>query len=286
AVSNKLAQGLGTGVNGVIEGVNWVLEKVGVKESIKKWKIPEYKNGTKGHPQDGPAIVGDGRKHEWVSLPNGKGFLSPNRSTLVNLPKGTQVFSGEQTQQLMQSGLIPKYESGTVGKWFSDQGKKIKDTAVAAKDKVVAGAKKVKDFSLDVWEYASNPKELMKKVFAKFVPEMPDTVGQLRGLLTGGLTKVKDGAVDFVKKKLESVGEFFGGGGSVGPSGKGASAWRGAIVAAAAAMKESISEREIQGIIAQIHRESGGNQRIVQSSAVWDINTASGNPARGLLQYI
>ncbi|MGY3315283.1 SLT domain-containing protein [Peribacillus simplex] len=38
--------------------------------------------------------------------------------------------------------------------------------------------------------------------------------------------------------------------------------------------------------MAQIKRESGGNEKIVQSSAVWDVNTAAGNPARGLLQYI
>ncbi|EAH2076665.1 hypothetical protein D4937_16285, partial [Listeria monocytogenes] len=37
---------------------------------------------------------------------------------------------------------------------------------------------------------------------------------------------------------------------------------------------------------AQIQRESGGNQKIIQSSAVVDVNTLSGNPARGLLQYI
>ncbi|WP_239956451.1 hypothetical protein, partial [Listeria monocytogenes] len=31
---------------------------------------------------------------------------------------------------------------------------------------------------------------------------------------------------------------------------------------------------------------SGGNEKITQSSAVVDVNTLSGNPAKGLLQYI
>ena len=55
---------------------------------------------------------------------------------------------------------------------------------------------------------------------------------------------------------------------------------------AAGAMNEAITGRQLNGIIAQIQRESGGNQRIVQSSAVVDVNTLAGNPARGLLQYI
>src|SRR5699024_12760648 len=71
-----------------------------------------------------------------------------------------------------------------------------------------------------------------------------------------------------------------------GPSSPGAAAWRPQIELASATMKANATNREINGIIAQIHRESGGNQRIVQSNAVWDVNTAAGNPARGLLQYI
>ena len=51
-------------------------------------------------------------------------------------------------------------------------------------------------------------------------------------------------------------------------------------------MKESVTSAQVQGIIAQIQRESGGNQTIFQSSAVRDINMRNGNPARGLLQYI
>ncbi|MFE4119943.1 hypothetical protein [Priestia sp. YIM B13486] len=76
-----------------------------------------------------------------------------------------------------------------------------------------------------------------------------------------------------------------GGGGGKAPSG-GALAWRPKIIQAAKQMKESVSPSEINGIIAQVQRESGGNQSIIQSSAVRDINTRNGKPARGLLQYI
>src|SRR5690625_5235432 len=55
---------------------------------------------------------------------------------------------------------------------------------------------------------------------------------------------------------------------------------------ATARINESITSSHVNGSIAQINRESGGNEKITQSSAVVDINTLSGNPARGLLQYI
>ncbi|MGG3450181.1 hypothetical protein [Domibacillus aminovorans] len=66
----------------------------------------------------------------------------------------------------------------------------------------------------------------------------------------------------------------------------GAAAWRPAIIQAAQRMNEAVTPAQVQGIIAQIDRESKGNQRIFQSPAVNDINMRNGTPARGLLQYI
>ncbi|USK61342.1 hypothetical protein [Peribacillus asahii] len=74
--------------------------------------------------------------------------------------------------------------------------------------------------------------------------------------------------------------------GEVGKFTGSASAWRDDIIRAAAQMKELVTPSEINGIIAQIQRESTGNQRIVQSPLVRDVNTRNGNPAKGLLQYI
>ncbi|PKE36339.1 hypothetical protein CW670_04070 [Macrococcoides caseolyticum] len=62
--------------------------------------------------------------------------------------------------------------------------------------------------------------------------------------------------------------------------------WVSEIRRAASQMKVKITDGDVRNISAQINRESSGNQNIVQSSAVWDKNTASGNPAQGLLQYI
>ena len=82
-----------------------------------------------------------------------------------------------------------------------------------------------------------------------------------------------------------SIAQGQGGSKATGGSG-GAGGWRGQIIRASNMMRANASASEVNGILAQIQRESGGNQNIVQSSAVWDVNMASGNPARGLLQYI
>lgn len=99
-------------------------------------------------------------------------------------------------------------------------------------------------------------------------------------------TSFKSSAFDFIKNNLTNKLQTIFGGGGGGTSSKSASSWAGDIRRAAAQMGEIISDAEVKGIIAQIQRESNGNPKIVQSNAVWDVNTAAGNPARGLLQYI
>lgn len=76
-----------------------------------------------------------------------------------------------------------------------------------------------------------------------------------------------------------------GNGGGGGTSGS-ANSWAKTIKQAAKQMKVKLTDSELNGIIAQIHRESTGNQNVIQSGAVKDINTATGNPAKGLLQYV
>src|SRR5699024_11262248 len=81
---------------------------------------------------------------EHVTLPNRKQFLSASTPTIYpNLPKGTQVVSAKDTKKL------PAYAKGTFGK-----------IASGSKSAGKAAFNKVKD----VWEYASKPKELVKKV--------------------------------------------------------------------------------------------------------------------------
>ncbi|WP_374187429.1 hypothetical protein ACEPPU_24070 [Priestia aryabhattai] len=436
--ANTLVKAMGKGLNGTITGINWVLEKVGAPK-IKKWEVPQYAKGTgNGKHAGGLAILGDGGEHELYRTPKGQVGLSPDTDTLMNLPKGTEVLSGKQTKQAFSAAGVPMYDGGSgvingikkgaswVGgkasdaydsskKYVSKKAGQVADKGQElfehAKDKTVETAGKAKDLALDVWDYMDDPVALMKKVFGKFIPDLPNLAGAAGDMLKGGVKTVKDKSIDFIKSKLDeymsfddgggdgstvgpgsgyggmhpyveawynkiknkfgptrfmgaynnrnvrggssksmhAYGRAFdvggshetmskiaewarthmnnlqyaiynrriagpgmgkpwrkytgqnphtdhvhldfmtgggGGGGKSGPAGKGASAWRSQIIKAAKQMGESLSPSELNGIIAQIHRESKGNQRITQDPRVNDINARTGNLAKGLLQYV
>ncbi len=172
SLANKLNKNLALGVNGVIGGVNWVLGKVGVDSKIPKWEPPEYKKGTDGHP-GGLAILGDGKKKELFITPDGEIGLSPATDTLMNLPEGTKVLSGEDTQKLMSMGLIPAYKDGNIS-------------------------------LSDLWSLITSPSKLFNKILDSFGVEIPDFPGILKDFGKGLFNKVKVGFLAFLKEKLPS----------------------------------------------------------------------------------
>lgn len=72
---------------------------------------------------------------------------------------------------------------------------------------------------------------------------------------------------------------------SGGSQNKSASKWKPDIKRAAKQMKVNLSSSELNGIIAQIQRESNGNAGVTQGN-IGDINNLRGTPAQGLLQYV
>ncbi|MEB5650166.1 tape measure protein [Mammaliicoccus sciuri] len=70
-----------------------------------------------------------------------------------------------------------------------------------------------------------------------------------------------------------------------GGGSKSASKWRSDIIRAGKEMKANLTGKEINGIIAQIARESNGNASVTQGN-IGDINNRNGTPAQGLLQYV
>ena len=56
--------------------------------------LPQYKDGIgigNGEHKGGHAIVGDGGEHELIVEPSGKTYISPSKSTIMNLPAKTKV---------------------------------------------------------------------------------------------------------------------------------------------------------------------------------------------------
>ena len=61
---------------------------------IASQKIPEFREGVRDF-DGGLAVVGDGGVNEFVRTPGGDVFKTPSTDTLVNLPKGSDVFKNE-----------------------------------------------------------------------------------------------------------------------------------------------------------------------------------------------
>ncbi|CAF1852211.1 MULTISPECIES: transglycosylase SLT domain-containing protein [Bacillus subtilis group] len=264
SLANKLAGALGKGVNGVIGGVNWVLDKIGLKDKhIPKWEVPKYAHGTGGHP-GGPAILGDGKGAnagpEMYRTPSGHVGLSPANDTLMNLPKGTEVLSAKQTRAALAG--VPAYAKGTEGNIFTKAWNGVKS---------VAG--KVRDVALDVFDYIGHPSKLLTKVLEKMGVSAPSMAGSFGDLAKGAFNFVKDKAVGFVKDKMSSYSASFSGGGS-----KAVKKW----VAQALSIKGLGSE--YAGALETIAmKESGGNPNVVNN---WDSNAKAGHPSQGLMQFI
>ena len=289
AVSNKMVEGIGSGVNGVIGGVNWAWHKLGGKKNkFGKWKVPKYAHGTDGHP-GGLAQVNDGKGYnagqELIKLPDGTTGMFKGKNVVANLPKGTQVLSAKQTKE-----IIPQYALG-IGKKFKNAYKKtkggIKKGAKATASGVKKGAKWSKDKVMDGFDWAKGKaKDGAKYLFNKGLDALGVNtkygksfaadfgVRGLKTLTKRAIRKLTGKAKEY--KDTEAVPNVSGG----------VKSWIGQIKKASTFMNAQASGKEIGGILKQIQRESGGNQGITQSSSVVDINTLSGNPAKGLLQYI
>ncbi|WP_339233800.1 hypothetical protein [Oceanobacillus sp. FSL W7-1281] len=297
-IASRMVDGIASAVNGVGKAVNWVADKLGMDSIVGTWKPQDnldwysYAHGTKSHP-GGPALINDGTGNnageELIINPDGTTGMYQGKNVLANLAKGTQVIPAKKTRELLSN--IPAYAKGifgsawdgvkAVGSWTWD---KTKQGAGYVKDTAVGAGKAIGEWTGNVWDYVSNPGKLVDIALEKVGAIIPDGAGAVVDLAKGAFKTIKDKAIEWAKEQLNMGGPdgVSGGMGLVGAAGN----WRSQIQRAAAQMGESVTPAEINGILAQINRESGGNQRIVQSSAVWDVNTAAGNPARGLLQYI
>lgn len=181
---------IGGGVNGVIKGIKWVLNKVGASsaaEAMKTWSVPKYPNYAKGtgyHP-GGPALVNDGlgsNYQEAYRTPDGRtGIFPAQRNLMVNLPKGTSVLSGPKTAAMYG---VPAYANG-VGEWLKEKWD---------------GAKEI---ASDIWSYASNPKKLLNAAISKFV-DLKGAVEPALSMAKGSVGTIAEGSYEWFKSKFDA----------------------------------------------------------------------------------
>lgn len=203
-IGNGIVGVVGKALNGVINGVKWVLGKVGAKDTADKiatWTIPKYAKGAGYHP-GGLAMVNDGsgpNYQEAYQTPDGRQGLFPRqRNLMVNLPRGSAVLSGQRTAQMMAG--VPAYKNG-VGNWFKEKWDQTKEIAS------------------DVWSYASDPSKLLNAAISKFV-NLKGVLDPTLSMAKGAVGTTADGALQMITDKFNigydrhkeqlSQGSFFG----------------------------------------------------------------------------
>ena len=192
---NGMVDSVKKGLNKLIDGVNWVGDKLGMDKlpKIKLHTGTEHTNTTTNVVKNGKiardtfATVGDrgrgngpnGFRHEAIRYPNGKMALTPNRDTTTFLPQGSTVYNGAQTHAML-SNSNPAFSKGTLPRFANGTKKKKKDN-LWDKTKNVAGefGEGVADTAHGVKENTQKALEASAKAVGKGKDWLKDKVGDV-----------------------------------------------------------------------------------------------------------
>ncbi|WP_436644897.1 phage tail protein [Latilactobacillus sakei] len=276
-IANAILNTIGSAVNGVIDGVKWILKHVGASGAAKglhHWSVPNFATG--GTHRGGPALVNDQQGslyREAYQLPNGKTGLFPQRRNFIaDMPAGTKIMNASNTAKLMQSN-IPHYAFG-IGD-FSFPEIHIPDMSNIFSG--LGGAwDSVVDTAESIFDDVTHPGRVLDYAVNKFT-KFTGLEHPALDVATGSVGKIKDGALNMVKKALE---EF-----SPEPSGSGIKRWAGVIRKALSKNGLPTNGAYTNAWLRQVQTESGGNEHAIQGD-IGDINNKTGNLAQGLLQVI
>lgn len=125
-IANAIVKPIGGAVNGVINGVNWVLDKVGSDKQFALWEVPKFARGTGGIPKDTLGIVNDQKGStykEMIVPPHGKPFIPEGRDVVLPLEKGTKIMPANQTKSFLEE--LPHFASG-IGEFLAVSGIRLK----------------------------------------------------------------------------------------------------------------------------------------------------------------
>lgn len=245
-------------VNGVIKGINWVLDKVGSKTRVSEWGGIKFANGSDGLPQDTLGVVNDqpgSTYKELIVPPSGKPFIPEGRNVMLPLEKGTKIMPAKQTKAFM-SGM-PHFAGG-IGDFFGNAWDAIKS------------------FSGNVLDYLTHPGDIVKIAIDKFVG-ISDFVEPWLSVAGGMVNKTFDAIVDFVTGIFDTVQPKV----NYSPS-AGVEQWR-QLAAYALKLTNQYSDANLNLLLYQMQTESGGNPNAINN---WDINAKNGTPSKGLMQVI
>lgn len=262
-VLNNLAKPFESLINGIKDGVNWILDHVGGDGKLGSFSFPGFANGTNGPiEKDQLALLNDAPGSHYQEMVHrastGETFMLPaKRNMLFPLQKGDEVLDGERSHKLATMMQMPiPHANGAIGDFFSG---------------LWNGAKELEDIAEDALkDVVGFGKSLFTHFVANVTPKSTDSLNSgLKFNLPGFFA---EHLKNWIKKQLEQMEDDNSG-----------SVTAEMIKKAAAKMKVSVSAGDISHILNVVQHESGGDARIVNN---WDINAQEGHPSKGVLQFI
>lgn len=249
-------------VNTGVDGINSVIHFFGgKKETVPKLK--KLAHGTSANDRDELALVNDeggDTYQEAIVRTNGKVEIPKDRNQLVYLSRGDEVIPAQKTAKMFG---LNRYAKGKKG-WLSAAWDNVKDWAGDTFEAIEDALK--------------NPLGVLTDLFHKGKNTATAVWHDVGEGAANYLPKV---GVNWFKKELEKLQDALT---PSNPSGSGAQRWKPYIEKAFKELHVNASEAKINKLLRQIQTESGGNPTIRQQ--ISDVNSRSGNPAQGLLQFI
>lgn len=255
----------------------------GQKYNYQAMAMPAYSIGT-GFNRASRALVGEAGIEARYQPYSGKiDFLGTNGAQVVNLNPDDQILNAKDTAKLFSGGLgktMPGYAKGTtdissfissIAKGASNVWDDVSDAAKDALDKITDPVKTLEGIA----EKAFNINSI-------------SGVGDVgHGISKGMVDSSIKGIADFLSKMISGAKKSSsdGGGGKGAPSGSGVTRWTDQVKDALKANGLSTSSDMVNKVLRQIQTESGGNEKAVQGN-IGDVNNASGDLAKGLMQTI
>ncbi len=254
-------------INGIKDGVNWILDHVGGDGKLGGFTFSAFANGTDGPiDKDQIALLNDAPGSHYQEMVHrkatGETFMLPaKRNMLFPLQQGDEVLDGERSHKLATMMQMPiPHAGGAIGNFFGNIFDKVGDAADDAMDWVDKALKNVVEFGT----------ELFSHFVSSVSPKSTDSLNLgLKEDLPGFYARQLQA---WMKKQLESMQDD-----------NGSAVTEEMIKKAAAKMKVSVSAGDISHILTVVQHESN-NQAHAQNN--WDINAQEGHPSKGVLQFI
>lgn len=249
-------------LNGGISGINSVIHFFGgKKETITP--IKKLAHGTSANDRDELALVNDeggDTYQEAIVRANGKVEIPKDRNQLVYINRGDEVIPAQKTAKMFG---LNQYAKGKKG-WLS-----------AAWDNV-------KDWAGDTFEAIEDAlKDPLGVLTGLFHKGKNTATAVWHDMGEGAANYLPKVGVDWFKKELKKLEDALT---PSNPGGSGAQRWKPYIEKAFKELHVNATEAKVNKLLRQIQTESGGNPTIRQQ--ISDVNSRSGNPAQGLLQFI